>query len=157
MSFLALSATFMPSCAKQSADTSADKIQVEKNIAEKQADAALPATMDDRQAVVDLHNDNLFRPDMKLDRPTVIDFNATWCGPCKQFAPAFHLAAEQLGQTVDFISIDVDENPKTAVAFGISSIPTVLFIKPDGSVKKYVGTGELLPAERFIELVKAWQ
>lgn len=112
------------------------------------------ATMDDRSAVALLTSDDSFRPGKKVQRLTILDFNATWCGPCKQFAPAFEQGAEQYGQQADFYSVDVDRNPLTAAAFHVQSIPTVIFLYPDGTSKTYVGTGDLLPADKFLTLVK---
>ena len=132
-----------------------DNIAVEANLEEKPTDSATPATMDERLAVVDLHNDDVLRPGRPVERLTVLDFNATWCGPCHRFAPAFHEAAELYGQKVDFISIDVDENPITATAFKVKSIPSVGFLSPDGTCKTYVGLQDLLPAQKFFELIKA--
>lgn len=104
--------------------------------------------------VIVLKDDNKYRPGMKVKRLTVLDFNATWCGPCKQFAPAFEKAATTYGNKADFISIDVDVNPKTAGAFGVSSLPTVMLIHPNGTTQTYIGTGEILPASQFLEIVK---
>ncbi len=63
-------------------------------------------------------------------KPMVIDFNATWCGPCRKLAPVLEeLAAEYEGR-VDFYSIDVDQNKELAKALEIQSIPYVLFFSP---------------------------
>ena len=105
--------------------------------------------------VVVLNNDNVYRPGKKVKKLTIIDFNAVWCGPCKQFAPVFDKAAKKFGDKVDFISLDIDKLPETTKAFGVSAVPTVLFISPKGTVKTYVGTGDLLPYEKFEALVKA--
>ena len=60
-------------------------------------------------------------------QPSVFDFNATWCGPCRKLAPILEeLAAEYEGR-VNFYSIDVDKNKELAKAIGIQSIPYVLF------------------------------
>jgi len=65
----------------------------------------------------------------KIARPAIIDFNATWCGPCRMLAPILEeLAAEYEGK-VDFYSIDVDKNRELAKALKIQSIPYVLYIK----------------------------
>jgi thioredoxin len=65
----------------------------------------------------------------KLSRPIVVDFNATWCGPCRKLAPILEeLAAEYEGK-VDFYSIDVDQNKELAKTLEIQSIPYVVFIK----------------------------
>lgn len=69
----------------------------------------------------------------------VVDFWATWCGPCKRIAPDIEALAEQYKDQVIVGKCDVEENEDLAIRFGVISIPTVLFIK-DGEVKdKTVG------------------
>ena len=73
------------------------------------------------------------------DKPAVIDFYATWCGPCKQLAPTMdELAAEYAGQVV-FYKIDIDKEPDLASAFNVQSIPTLLFIPLKGDPGTTVG------------------
>ena len=73
------------------------------------------------------------------DKPAIIDFNATWCGPCRRIAPILdELAQEYDGQIVIY-KVDVDASPDLAQAFGIRSIPAVLFIPLKGESKMTVG------------------
>lgn len=105
--------------------------------------------------VVDLNDDEALRPDIKTNHLIVVDFNAVWCGPCQQFKPAFEAAAEKFAGQVEFVSVDVDNNPNTAKAFGVQGIPHVAFIIPgQEEVKNYVGTGELLPDSVFFNLIE---
>ena len=68
----------------------------------------------------------------------LVDFWATWCGPCRMQAPILEkLSQELLEDELKILKMDVDENPETARAFGIMSIPTLLF-KKDGQVVKQV-------------------
>ena len=68
----------------------------------------------------------------------VIDFWATWCGPCLMQAPILEQLSEEISEDeLKIVKIDVDENPETAQKFGIMSIPTLLF-KKDGEVVKQV-------------------
>ena len=57
------------------------------------------------------------------DKPIIIDFNATWCGPCKQFAPHFHAVAEKYADKALFYSVDTDKWPNVATAFKVEGIP----------------------------------
>ncbi len=63
----------------------------------------------------------------------LVDFWATWCGPCRMQAPIIEQLADEMGDKVTIGKLDVDANPKTAQSFGIMSIPTLL-IKKDGQV-----------------------
>ena len=68
----------------------------------------------------------------------LIDFWATWCGPCLMQAPILEQLSEEISEDeLKIVKIDVDENPETAQKFGIMSIPTLLF-KKDGEVVKQV-------------------
>ena len=68
----------------------------------------------------------------------LVDFWATWCGPCRMQAPILEKLSEELSEDeLKILKMDVDENPETARAFGIMSIPTLLF-KKDGQVVKQI-------------------
>lgn len=106
------------------------------------------------EGIIVLTDGNLIKPGAKLDKLTVIDFSAVWCGPCKQFAPAFEAAAKKYGDRVNFVSVDIDKVPNMMGDFNLEpSIPTVLFIKPDGTYTSKMGTADLLPAEKFEALL----
>ncbi len=75
----------------------------------------------------------------KGERPAVIDFYATWCGPCKMTAPVVEEAAEKYDGEIDFYKVDVDQEEELAALFGIRSIPTLLFIPVGGQPKMKVG------------------
>ena len=88
------------------------------------------------------------------DKPAVIDFYATWCGPCKMVAPIIEeLAAEFEGQVI-ISKCDVDENGDMAAEYGIRNIPTVLFFKNGEIVDKQVGAvGKPVFAEKVKKLL----
>lgn len=67
------------------------------------------------------------------ERPAVIDFYATWCGPCRAIAPTLDELAQLYDGKVDIYKIDVDKEPELAAAFGVQSIPTLLFIPMKGT------------------------
>lgn len=71
--------------------------------------------------------------------PTVVDFYATWCGPCKELTPILEKLEQKYQGRVDFMRIDVDEQPELAQAFQVESIPTLFFITPAGVVDASIG------------------
>lgn len=77
--------------------------------------------------------------DYKGDKPAVIDFYATWCGPCKKLSPILDELSSEYAGNVQFYKVDVDREQELAGAFGIQSIPMVLLIPKEG--KPYVVQG----------------
>ena len=73
----------------------------------------------------------------------VVDFTATWCGPCQRIAPIFTKLAEEMTDVV-FVKIDVDENEETAQACGIESMPTFQFYESGLKVHEFSGASEEL-------------
>lgn len=86
------------------------------------------------------------------DKLTVIDFTATWCGPCKMIAPIFKEMSDEMGSRAQFIKVDVDDNPQAAQKYGVSAMPTFLFIKGGEVVDRLMGAN----TERLKELVNEW-
>ena len=72
------------------------------------------------------------------DKPVVIDFFATWCGPCKRIAPAFEELAKKF-PTLSFLKVDVDESEEIASKYTIESLPTFVFLKNGVEVHRIEG------------------
>lgn len=85
------------------------------------------------------------------DKIIVIDFWAVWCSPCKVFAPIFEKIQQEYYQDFIFVKINVDENPMVAQRFGISSIPTTLFIKGGQFLRKLVGVINYTTLKQILE------
>ncbi len=76
---------------------------------------------------------------LKSEIPVLVDFWATWCGPCRMLAPTIAKIAEEQNGAVKVGKVDVDEEPMLAAKFGISSIPTLMVFKNGEVVKTSVG------------------
>lgn len=84
-------------------------------------------------------------------RPFVLDFSATWCGPCKMFKPTFDAVAADMEGKVDFYSVDVDRCPQFSAAMRIQAVPTILIFNP-ANKKSKVFTG-LVSKEDFVSAI----
>ena len=95
--------------------------------------------------------DATFEETIKNNRVVLVDFWASWCGPCRALAPIIEeLAKQYVGKAV-IAKLDVDENPATAEKFNVFSIPTVVLIKEAAEVERIVG---LCSKNRYDEVLK---
>lgn len=67
------------------------------------------------------------------DKPALIDFYASWCGPCKGLAPVLEELSEEYEEKIDIYKIDIDEEPELASLFNVRSVPTLLFVPMQGT------------------------
>jgi thioredoxin 1 len=84
--------------------------------------------------------DQTFEQDvLKWDAPVLVDFWATWCGPCRMVAPVLEDVANEQGEKIRIVKLDVDANPITAGRFGVRAIPTMILFKNGREADRIVG------------------
>ena len=84
--------------------------------------------------IIDLDESNFDQTITESPVPILIDFFASWCGPCHMLAPVLEEIAKEQGENLKVAKVDVDTSPRLIIRFGIGNIPTLLFFK-DGELK----------------------
>ena len=84
-------------------------------------------------------NEQDFNTKVVKDAAAVVDFSATWCGPCRMLAPVLEEISEEMAGKVNFYNVDVDDDSALVAGFGISSVPTVLLLKEGKVAAQSVG------------------
>jgi thioredoxin 1 len=76
---------------------------------------------------------------LRNDKPVIVDFWATWCGPCRMVAPEVERLADKYAGSVEVVKVDVDANPTTAGRYGVMSIPTIAYFEPGAAPRTAIG------------------
>lgn len=98
-------------------------------------------------------NTSQFRGNVEENQGVVVvDFFATWCGPCKMLAPVFEQAGEEMKNDATFLKVDIDQSLELAQQFKISTVPTMMIFKNGKPVETLVG---FMPKERIVQKVKS--
>ena len=95
--------------------------------------------------IYDFEHDSTQTWSNKSGRPVVIDFYATWCAPCKKLAPSLLELSDKYKGQVDFYKVDTEKEERLAMAFNISSVPTLMFIPKEG--EPYLSVGYISKGE----------
>ncbi len=85
------------------------------------------------------------------DKPVLVDFWAEWCGPCKMIAPALEEIAGALGDKIDILKLNIDENPETPGQYGVRGIPTMVLFKDGKPVAQKVGAAPRSQIQQWLE------
>jgi thioredoxin 1 len=94
---------------------------------------------DTEHATVVVSDDSFSQDVLSSSTPVLVDFWATWCGPCKMVAPVLEEIATEKSGALTVAKLDVDANPETAREFQVVSIPTMILFKDGKPVKRIVG------------------
>ena len=100
-------------------------------------------------AVIEINAGNFEQEVVQSDKPVLLDFWASWCGPCKMLSPV----VDQIGEELDSVKVgkvNVDDESELAAKFGVASIPTLVVLKNGKEVNRSVG---VVPKERILGLL----
>jgi len=100
---------------------------------------------------VTFSDQNFAKDVLKSDKPVMVDFWATWCGPCVMAGPVVDELADEYKGKVTIGKLDVDENQETAAKYGVMSIPTVILFKDGKEVARKVGFAGKLMYETLLK------
>ena len=83
----------------------------------------------------------------------LVDFFATWCGPCRMMAPILEDVKDELSSSIEIFKVDVDDNEKLARSFGIMSIPTLILFVNGQQKEKHIG---LMQQDELVDIIKKY-
>tara|TARA_B100000945_G_scaffold90736_1_gene70777 strand:- start:1568 stop:1891 length:324 start_codon:yes stop_codon:yes gene_type:complete len=100
--------------------------------------------------IIETDDSNFESEVLKAEIPVLVDFWAPWCGPCKAIAPILEQISDELGDKIKIVKVNVDDNQKYAVDFGIKSIPTLLIFNKGEIKNQIIGAIPKAEIEKFI-------
>ncbi len=87
---------------------------------------------------------------LEADKPVLVDFFATWCGPCRMIAPAIDEIASEMSDRVSVYKVDIDQSPEIAQQFRVTAVPTLIVFEDGNAVNQMVGVQS---KENILELL----
>ncbi len=97
---------------------------------------------------IEITDDTFEKVVLSAELPTIVDFWAVWCGPCKMIAPVLEDIADEYEGQLQIAKLDVDHNNQSAMQYGVMSIPTLILFKDGQPVERIVG---FMPKEKLLK------
>jgi thioredoxin 1 len=94
-----------------------------------------------------------FNEMIQSDKPVLVDFFAEWCGPCKMMAPILKQVKDEVEDNASIIKVDIDKNQQTAMAYQVSSVPTLILFKKGKVLWRQSG---VLPKTELVKKIKEY-
>ena len=91
-----------------------------------------------------------FKEFISQDKPTLVDFFSTWCGPCKMQAPILEEVKQRVGDKANILKVDIDQNQALAAEYNVRSVPTIILFKNGMAVWRAVGVQQADELEKMI-------
>lgn len=107
--------------------------------------------MSEKEDVIHATDESFEKEVLKSGKPSLVDFWAPWCGPCRALGPILEEIAAERKESVNVIKVNVDDNPRTAAAYKIKSIPTVMLFKDGRAVRTLIGLVSKEALEKLVE------
>jgi thioredoxin 1 len=91
-----------------------------------------------------------FKSLINSEKPVLVDFFATWCGPCKMMTPILDELKKEMGDEVTIVKVDVDKNPQAAQTYGVRGVPTLILFKEGKVLWKQSGVRQVSELKHII-------
>ena len=101
-----------------------------------------------------IENDQIISEVLKNEKLVIIDFFATWCGPCQMIAPVLIELDKKYNDEIEIYKVNVDENQDSAIRYGVSSVPTLIFFKNGEEIERQVGFMDEEELSKIIDEIK---
>ena len=102
-------------------------------------------------SIITVTQENFEEKVLQSTVPVLVDFWASWCGPCKMVAPVMDQLSEDFAGKAKIVKVDIDENGELAMEYGVMSIPTVIVFKDGAEVDKVIGA---YPKAKYAEMIE---